>query len=49
VRARGEGGGDGEGMSRTRAWVRCGAGDEGPDRRAPPISARARERGKWAR
>jgi hypothetical protein len=49
VRARGGGGGDSAGTSRTRAWVRCGAGDEGPDRRAPPVSLRARERGKRAR
>jgi hypothetical protein len=38
VRARGRDGEDGAWSSRTRARVRCG-GREGPDRRAPPVSA----------
>jgi hypothetical protein len=50
VRAGGEGGEDGTGTSRTRARVRCGAGgNEGPDRRASPVSAegeRERRRGR---
>jgi hypothetical protein len=45
MRARG---GGGAGTSRTRARVRCGTGggDERPDRRAPPVSARARGMGE---
>jgi hypothetical protein len=47
VRARGGGRGESAGASRTQVRVRCG-GDERPDRRAPPVSAREKEGGAHA-